>query len=156
MSLIQIKDPSAKPTKKLCLGIDFGTTNSVCSIKLNNGFEFILDSMGKTLIPTIILYDKKKIYGNEAFADKNYLKSIFSVKRNFTKDFITKKFKDEKNNKISSIDVSKDFFIYLKELCESYLKQKVYDCVITVPAYFDERARSGIMKAAFMAGLRVK
>ena len=49
MSLIQIKDPSAKPAKKLCLGIDFGTTNSVCSIKLNNGFEFILDSMGKTL-----------------------------------------------------------------------------------------------------------
>ena len=70
MNLIQIKDPSVKPTTKLCLGIDFGTTNSVCSIKLNNEFKFILDSTGNKLIPTIILYDKKKIYGNKVFAEK--------------------------------------------------------------------------------------
>ena len=54
------------------------------------------------------------------------------------------------------MEVSKDFFIYLKNLCEKNLNQKVFDCVITVPAYFDEKARSGIMRAAFMAGLRVR
>ena len=67
-----------------------------------------------------------------------------------------KRFEDENNNKISSIEVSKDFFIYLKKLCEKNLNQNIFDCVITVPAYFDEKARSGIMRAAFMAGLRVR
>ena len=54
------------------------------------------------------------------------------------------------------MEVSKDFFIYLKNLCEKNLNQNIFDCVITVPAYFDEKARSGIMRAAFMAGLRVR
>ncbi len=67
-----------------------------------------------------------------------------------------KKFEDEHKNQISSIEVSKDFFIYLKNLCEKNLNQNIFDCVITVPAYFDEKARAGIMRAAFMAGLRVR
>ena len=156
MNLIKIKDPSKKPESQLCLGIDFGTTNSVCSIKFEKEFKFISDKTGKKLIPTIILYEKKKIFGNDVLNEQNYFKSIFSVKRNFIKNYETKTFIDENSNKISSLDVSKDFFVYLKGLCETCLKKKVHDCVITVPAYFDEKARSGIMKAAFMAGLRVK
>ena len=30
------------------------------------------------------------------------------------------------------------------------------DCVLTVPAYFDEKARSGIMRSAFLAGFNVR
>ena len=158
MNLIKIKEPmSSKNDAKICLGIDFGTTNSVCSVKVKNKFQFIFDEKGETLIPTLILYNpKNKKFGNQIKKDKNYFNSIFSVKRNFTKDFQKKIFKDDNDNKISSIEVSKDFFVYLKNLCEKNLKHNVFDCVITVPAYFDEKARSGIMRAAFMAGLRVR
>ena len=158
MNLIKIKEPlSSKDNSKICLGIDFGTTNSVCSVKVNENLEFILDEIRETLIPTIILYNAKtKQFGNQIIKNESYFNSIFSVKRNFTKDFEKKIFEDENGTKISTIDVSKDFFIYLKDLCERNLNQNVFDCVITVPAYFDEKARSGIMRAAFMAGFRVR
>ena len=158
MNLIKIKEPmSSKNDAKICLGIDFGTTNSVCSVKVKDKFQFILDDNGKTLIPTLILYSEKtKKFGNQIIKNESYFNSIFSVKRNFTKDFDKKIYEDENGAKISSMEVSKDFFIYLKNLCEKNLNQNVFDCVITVPAYFDEKARSGIMRAAFMAGLRVR
>ncbi len=158
MNLIKIKEPlSSKNDSKICLGIDFGTTNSVCSVKVKDKFQFIVDEKGEKLIPTLILYNAKtKKFGNQIIKDENYFNSIFSVKRNFTKDFEKKIFEDENDNKISSIEVSKDFFIYLKNLCKKNLNHNVFDCVITVPAYFDEKARSGIMRAAFMAGFRVR
>ena len=158
MNLIKIKEPlSSKNNSKICLGIDFGTTNSVCSVKVNENLQFILDEMEETLIPTMILYNANtKKFGNQIIKNDSYFNSIFSVKRNFTKDFEKKIFEDENGTKISTIDVSKDFFIYLKNLCERNLNQNVFDCVITVPAYFDEKARSGIMRAAFMAGFRVR
>ena len=158
MNLIKIKEPmSSKNDAKICLGIDFGTTNSVCSVKVKDKFQFILDDNGKTLIPTLILYNEKtKKFGNQIIKNESYFNSIFSVKRNFTKDFDKKIYEDQNGTKISSMEVSKDFFIYLKNLCEKNLNQNVFDCVITVPAYFDEKARSGIMRAAFMAGLRVR
>ncbi len=157
MNLIKIKESSNNNFSKLCIGIDFGTTNSVCSVKVNDEFKFILDKDGRKLIPTLVLYEgTEKKFGNEIVKDKNYFNSIFSVKRNFTKDFSLKIYEDENKTKITSVDVSKDFFIYLKKLCENYLNQQIFDCVITVPAYFDEKARSGIMRAAFMAGLRVR
>ena len=34
MNLINIDEPNKKPLTSKCLGIDFGTTNSVCSIKI--------------------------------------------------------------------------------------------------------------------------
>ena len=50
----------------------------------------------------------------------------------------------------------KKFFSYIKNLSQDYLKQNIDDCVLTVPAYFDEKARSGIMRAAFLAGFNVR
>ncbi|MEE2695292.1 MAG: Hsp70 family protein [Pseudomonadota bacterium] len=157
MNLISVKEPSLKNESNLCLGIDFGTTNSVCSIKYKNELRLIKDEMQNQLIPTIILFDNdKKIFGNDAIKSRNYYDAIFSVKRSFTENFEKKKFVNDKKEKFSAVEISRFFFTYLKDLCQNYLKQKVYDCVLTVPAYFDEKARSGIMRAAFMAGCRVK
>ncbi len=157
MNLINIKEPSLKKDSKICIGIDFGTTNSVCSVKIGNSIKFIRDESNKNLIPTMILYEKnKKYFGNEILKKKNYFDSIFSIKRRFTDSFDDKDFINEKKNKISSVEVSRDFFVFLKKICENFLKEKVFDCVISVPAYFDEKARSGIMRAAFMAGFRIR
>ena len=59
MNLVNIVDPQNEKIKsELCLGIDFGTTNSVCSIKKDNKIVFIED-FDKKLIPSIILLKKK-------------------------------------------------------------------------------------------------
>ena len=79
MNLIKIKEPmSSKNDAKICLGIDFGTTNSVCSVKVEDKFQFIVDEKGETLIPTLILYNKKtKKFGNQIIKDENYFNYIF-------------------------------------------------------------------------------
>ena len=44
MNLVNIVDPQNEKIKsELCLGIDFGTTNSVCSIKKDNKIVFVED-----------------------------------------------------------------------------------------------------------------
>ena len=54
MNLIKIKEPmSFKNDAKICLGIDFGTTNSVCSVKVKDKFQFIIDEKGEEVISEI-------------------------------------------------------------------------------------------------------
>ena len=43
MNLINIEEPNKTETTHKCLGIDFGTTNSVCSIKIKEQIIFIED-----------------------------------------------------------------------------------------------------------------
>lgn len=156
MNLLTIQEPKNGKEKNVCLGIDFGTTNSVCSVIINEKVCFIKDENSNKLIPTIVYYKNGiKKFGNN-ITEKEVVNSIRSVKRNFLMNPDDKIFFDENEKKISAIDVAKDFFIYLKSLCDSYLELKVYDCVLTVPAYYDEKSRSEIMRSAFMAGFNIK
>ena len=156
MNLLTIEEPKNNKEKNICLGIDFGTTNSVCSVITDEKISFIKDEKNCELIPTLIYYKNGiKKFGNN-ISEKETVDSIKSIKRNFLKDPDNKIFLNENEQKISTIEVAKDFFIYLKSLCDSFLKLKGYDCVLTVPAYYDEKARSEIMRSAFLAGFNIK
>ena len=156
MNLLTIEEPKNNKEKNICLGIDFGTTNSVCSIITDEKISFIKDEKNCELIPTLIYYKNGiKKFGNN-ISEKEAVDAIKSIKRNFLKDPDNKIFLNENEQKISTIEVAKDFFIYLKSLCDSFLKLKGYDCVLTVPAYYDEKARSEIMRSAFLAGFNIK
>ena len=156
MNLLTIEEPKNNKEKNICLGIDFGTTNSVCSVITDEKVSFIKDEKNCELIPTLIYYKNGiKKFGNN-ISEKEAVDAIKSIKRNFLKDPDNKIFLNENEQKISTIEVAKDFFIYLKSLCDSFLKLKGYDCVLTVPAYYDEKARSEIMRSAFLAGFNIK
>ena len=156
MNLLTIEEPKNNKEKNICLGIDFGTTNSVCSVITDEKISFIKDEKNCELIPTLIYYKNGiKKFGND-ISEKEADDSIKSIKRNFLKNPDNKIFLDENEQKISTIEVAKDFFIYLKSLCDSFLQLKGYDCVLTVPAYYDEKARSEIMRSAFLAGFNIK
>ena len=156
MNLLTIEEPKNNKEKNICLGIDFGTTNSVCSVLIDDKISFIKDEKNCKLIPTLIYYKNGiKKFGND-ISEKEADDSIKSIKRNFLKNPDNKIFLDENEQKISTIEVAKDFFIYLKSLCDSFLQLKGYDCVLTVPAYYDEKARSEIMRSAFLAGFNIK
>tara|TARA_B100000287_G_scaffold425751_1_gene472556 strand:+ start:2465 stop:4252 length:1788 start_codon:yes stop_codon:yes gene_type:complete len=156
MNLVNIVDPqNEKINSELCLGIDFGTTNSVCSIKKDNKIVFVED-FGKKLIPSIILFKKKILVGNQIQEIQKMSDMIFSIKRYFTKDPDKKNFLIGGDEKKSAIEVAKEIFSYIKNTSEKFLKKSIDNCVLTVPAYFDEKARSGLMRAAFMAGFNVK
>ena len=155
MSLVNIEEPNKNQTISKCLGIDFGTTNSVCSMKLDDKVIFIEDSNKKTLIPTALLFKKEIVVGNDIDFKKNIQDCVFSIKRNFVEN-PDKKMILSNNLEMSPVEISKEFFLYLKKMTKNYLKEDLSDCVLTVPAYFDERARSGIMRSALMAGFNVR
>ena len=71
MNLVNIVDPQNEKTKsELCLGIDFGTTNSVCSIKKDNKIVFVED-FDKKVIPSIILFKKNSCWKSNTRNTKN-------------------------------------------------------------------------------------
>ena len=67
--------------KKLCLGIDFGTTNSCISVWYKNRSIIIPDIDGSDVIPTVIEIkdNKNKVVGKEAYIRKD----IFNNKKTF-------------------------------------------------------------------------
>lgn len=156
MNLVNISEPDKKnSTNVLCLGIDFGTTNSVCSVKIDEKIIYIKDLKKKKLIPSIVLFKNQKVYIGNQIKNSSISELIFSVKRFFTENPDQIIF-DQGSNKKTAVDISKEIFSYIKSLSQDYLKQNIDDCVLTVPAYFDEKARSGIMRAAFLAGFNVR
>ena len=80
MNLINIDEPNKKSFTSKCLGIDFGTTNSVCSIKIGEKVIFIEDSKKMNLIPSIVCFDKTVKVGNDIDLEKNLQTSIFPLK----------------------------------------------------------------------------
>ena len=108
MSLIKLKSQERKKNVKdnlNCVGLEFGTTNSVCSIKINGKSRIYKDEEDKILVPSVVLFDDEKVLiGNQVSKNKNNLNSINSIK-NFT-DYDKNIFFNEKEIKTSSIDVT--------------------------------------------------
>jgi molecular chaperone DnaK (HSP70) len=84
----------------LCLGIDFGTTNSCLSVWHNNNAIIITDYDGSKTIPTIIeISNNKKVIGKEAYIRQNLFSNtstptflVYEIKK-----LLGKKFSEIKN-----------------------------------------------------------
>ena len=82
-------------SQELCLGIDFGTTNSCLSIWHNNNAIIITDYDGSKTIPTIIeISNNKKIIGKEAYIRQNIFSNtstptflVYEIKKLLGKKF---------------------------------------------------------------------
>ena len=149
------------PSGVSAIGIDLGTTNSVVSIYVN-GQEHptTLAYEGSYLIPSIIYYDEEKsetIVGLNAkrFLDNEAAEVIRSTKRSMGK----------KNSSFSShgkVFRAEDVAILvLKYIVNHPTLQKEKEqfggiwAVITVPAHFDDAARTATIEAAESAGIHV-
>ena len=88
MALLQISEPG-KPSivsaKKLAVGIDLGTTNSLISSGYNGVVEILPDESGEELLPSVVYYesDSAPVVGRSAQtkAKRDPKNTISSVKR---------------------------------------------------------------------------
>lgn len=146
MMLINITEPNEilEKSTEPAIGIDLGTTNSLVGVVIDGKVE-IIDG----LLPSIVSYLQKGeiIVGRE---EGNI--SIKSVKRllNLGNNAL-----EIGNKKITPIEISAEILKALKKRAEDFLGNLVTKAVITVPAYFDENARSATKLAAKLAGLEV-
>ena len=141
MSLLQIHEPGATPLphaeeQKLAIGIDLGTTHSVVSYLDDEGEpHYVADGAGQMLHPSVV-----SVAGEE----------IHSIKRQMAVN-PAEAFAGDK----TPVEISADILRYLKALSEQQLGLELSEAVITVPAYFDDTARTATRDAARMAGLEV-
>jgi molecular chaperone DnaK (HSP70) len=162
----------------IIIGIDLGTTNSVSAIWRNKNLEIITDNKGNKSIPSIVAFNKTgKICGHDA---KNQLinnpeNTIYDVKRIIGKrysDDIVQNYKEyftydivatDDDNIIIKSDFGKKYYTpeeisaiilsKIKNVSEKYLKQKIKQAIITIPAYFNDSQRQATKDAATIAGI---
>ena len=115
----------------LCLGIDFGTTNSCLCVWHNNKSIIIKDIDGSNIIPTVInISNNKKIIGKHAYAlDNIFNKTTFLVYE--VKKLLGKKYSDlsEQQLMLLSYNIQKDdddnILIYDEQSNKSYMPEEI-------------------------------
>ncbi|MDP2700146.1 Fe-S protein assembly chaperone HscA [Thalassospira sp.] len=192
MALLKIHEPGQTPMphaedRKLAVGIDLGTTNSVVAVSRDDTPEVLRDiSGGAAIVPSVVYYgaDGAVIVGADAFARINDDASrvVSSVKRLMGRGIEDVKSiagtlpyhveipEDASANGdngpvmvrlnvgdrvLTPVEVSADILRALKIRAESALEQDIEKAVITVPAYFDDGARTATKDAAKLAGIEV-
>jgi molecular chaperone HscA len=181
MAFLQISEPGESPephTRRLAVGIDLGTTNSLVATLRNAVAECLPDGKGRTMLPSAVQYAEggAVVVGHDAMAHRgdDALNTITSVKRfmgravsdlrdESTRYNFTTPSGDGKgalkigtrHGAVSPIEVSAEILRSLKERAEQSLGGPLYGVVITVPAYFDDAQRQATKDAAKLADLNV-
>ncbi len=149
------------------IGIDLGTTYSAVAIpeeRTGEGFmlvkgcpgcSIILDRFKNRITPSVVAENEQGeiVVGQTAKGRAGLSpEPIMFAKRFMGQD---KTFQLTKQGALSPEDVSVHILRYLKKLAEDRLGEPVDEAVITVPAYFELRAKQMTEKAGERAGLRV-
>jgi molecular chaperone HscA len=182
MNLLQIHEPGETPLphedeRGLAVGIDLGTTNSVVAIARDGKAEVLRDIAGRSLLPSVVHYGAERILvGHEARAmllDEPE-RVVSSIKR-----LMGRGAEDVRRvagvlpyelgtpaeggmvrlviggRECTPVEISADILRAVKARAEAALGRDVDRAVVTVPAYFDDAARTATRDAARLAGLEV-
>ncbi|AEE24096.1 Fe-S protein assembly chaperone HscA [Paraglaciecola chathamensis] len=179
MALLQIAEPglSAAPhQRKLAVGIDLGTTNSLVATVRSGQAETLGDDNKQHLLPSVVKYAADSvIVGEQAKHDASLdpANTIVSVKRFLGRSLsdIRRSYPDlpydfdESNpnspllnvigRQVNPVEVSSEILTALRLRAEQSLGEELSGAVVTVPAYFDDAQRQGTKDAAQLAGLKV-
>ncbi|HCQ7771492.1 Fe-S protein assembly chaperone HscA [Enterobacter kobei] len=179
MALLQISEPglSAAPhQRRLAVGIDLGTTNSLVATVRSGQAETLADEQGLHLLPSVVHYQQQGHavgYDARANAARDPANTISSVKRMMGRslaDIQTRyphlpyQLQASENGLpmiateaglLNPIRVSSDILKALAARATATLGGDLDGVVITVPAYFDDAQRQGTKDAARLAGLHV-
>lgn len=179
MALLQIAEPGQSPQphqRRLAVGIDLGTTNSLVAAVRSGRSEPLPDAQGRVILPSAVRYlDNGVDVGLSAreAAPSDPLNTIVSVKRLMGRGLADVKqlgeqlpyrfvggeshmpFIDTVQGPKSPVEVSADILKVLRSRAEETLGGELVGAVITVPAYFDDAQRQATKDAAKLAGLNV-
>ena len=140
----------------MIIGIDLGTTNSLAAYYDGKKAHIIPNRLGEHLTPSVVSVDDDGtvLVGKTALARglRHPLTAAAVFKRSMGTDreynLCGKKFRAE--------ELSSFVLRSLKEDAEAYLKCKIEEAVISVPAYFNDRQRKATKRAGELAGLKVE
>jgi molecular chaperone HscA len=184
MTLLEIHEPGETPLPhagegSLAVGIDLGTTNSVVAIAREGKPAALHDEAGKAMVPSVVAYPSSGgvLVGDEArlLMPQEPRNVVASVKRLMGRgaadlhtvagvlpyeiepgsgetDMVKLRIAGRAR---SPVEISAEILKALRKRAEEALDKPVERAVITVPAYFDDAARTATRDAARVAGLEV-
>ena len=180
MALLQISEPGMAPAphqRRLAVGIDLGTTNSLVASVRSGIAEVLADQDGGLLLPSVVRYldQGRTLIGGKALEGRaeDPANVVVSVKRLMGRGLsdverlygndLPYHFVDtpgmvqiETRAGIKSpVEVSAEILATLRQRAEDALGDDLVGAVITVPAYFDDAQRQATKDAAQLAGLNV-
>ncbi|MFT0625431.1 Fe-S protein assembly chaperone HscA [Ectopseudomonas guguanensis] len=179
MALLQIAEPGQSPQphqRRLAVGIDLGTTNSLVAAVRSGLAEPLADADGKVILPSAVRYHEDRIEVGESArlaAARDPLNTLLSIKRlmgrgiadvhqlgeqlpyRFTAGESHMPFIETVQGAKSPVEVSAEILKTLRLRAEQALGGELVGAVITVPAYFDDAQRQATKDAARLAGLTV-
>lgn len=180
MALLQIAEPGASPAphaRRLAVGIDLGTTNSLVATVRSGKPVTLPDELGRSLLPSVVRYrDDGRLtvgFDAKAVAAEDPLNTVVSVKRLMGRGLADVRSLGEKlpyefesgeggmpflktrHGYVSPVQVSAEILKVLRVRAEKSLDGELAGAVITVPAYFDDAQRQATRDAARLAGLNV-
>lgn len=179
MALLQIAEPGQSPKphqRKLAVGIDLGTTNSLVAARRSAVVAPLPDAEGRVLLPSAVRYLPQGI--EVGYAAKQALQSdpyntLVSVKRFMGRGIADIQQLGEQlpyhfargdsgmvaietvQGAKSPVEVSAQVLTALRLRAEETLGGELVGAVITVPAYFDDAQRQATKDAARLAGVTV-
>lgn len=179
MALLQIAEPGQSPQphqRRLAVGIDLGTTNSLVAALRSGLSEPLPDADGQVILPSAVRYHADRVEVGQSAklaAASDPLNTVMSVKRLMGRGLADVKqlgeqlpyrfvggeshmpFIDTVQGPKSPVEVSAEILKVLRLRAEASLGGELVGAVITVPAYFDEPQRQATKDAARLAGLNV-
>lgn len=179
MALLQIAEPGQSPQphqRRLAVGIDLGTTNSLVAAVRSGLAEPLADDEGRVILPSAVRYHPDHVEVGESAkqaAASDPLNTVLSVKRlmgrgvadvhqlgeqlpyRFAAGESHMPFIETVQGAKSPVEVSAEILKTLRLRAEQTLGGELVGAVITVPAYFDDAQRQATKDAARVAGLNV-
>ncbi len=140
----------------MILGIDLGTTNSVCAIYFDQSVTIIPNSFDEFLTPSCVSFEKDgTIHIGKSARTRATLFPKETV-AHFKRYMGTEKSYKIHGKKYTPVELSSLVLKKMVSDAEAYTQEKVTEAVISVPAYFNGIQRKATMQAAEMIGLKVE
>ncbi|MFH1299768.1 MAG: molecular chaperone HscC, partial [Planctomycetota bacterium] len=138
------------------IGIDLGTSNSLCAVFESGQPTLIPNAHGSFLTPSVVSIsaDNHVLVGSAAKETR-----ITQPERCawvFKRLMGTDRKVEIGGHVFNATELSSLVLQSLKQDAEAYLGQEVHDAIITVPAYFNDHQRNATKQAGELAGLNVR
>ncbi|KAI0112000.1 heat shock protein Hsp88 [Daldinia grandis] len=163
------------------VGVDFGTLNTVIAVARNRGVDVITNEVSNRATPSLVGFGPKSRYLGEPAKTQeisNLKNTVSSLKRltgrsindpdvQIEQQYVSALLVDVngqvgaevsylgKKERFSATQLTAMFLNKIKQTAQNELKLPVTDLVISVPAWFTDTQRRGLLDAAEIAGLKL-